>query len=114
MVASQFTEGGSLLQRLTIFTIPGDPDKLFEFKHAVMDPVITAKGAEYGELLHVAVRNPDGRGITIVNLWDSVDGSERAAQDPDIQAVRGKLAAVLDSDSPPTGTHYEVVDLIQR
>jgi hypothetical protein len=86
--------GRLMAKRLTIFTIPGDPDELFEFKHAVMDPVITAKGAEYGELLHVAVRNPDGRGITIVNLWDSAEGSERAAQDP--------------------GTHYEVVDFIQR
>jgi hypothetical protein len=101
-------------QRLTIFTIPGDPDELFEFKHAVMDPVITAKGAEYGERLHLAVRNPDGSGITILNLWDSDEGSDRAAQDPDIQAVRAKLAALLDTDSPPTGTHYEVVDLIQR
>ena len=101
-------------QRLTIFTIPGDPDKLFEFKHAVMDPVITAKGAEYGELLHVAVRNPDGSGITIVNLWASAEGSDRAAQDPEIQAVRAKLAAQLERDSPPTGMHYEVVDFIQR
>jgi hypothetical protein len=101
-------------QRLTIFTFPGDPDELFKFKHAVMDPVITAKGAEYGELLHVAVRNPDGNGITIVNLWDSAEGSDRAARDPDIQAVREKLAALLDHESPPTGMHYEVVDLIQR
>ena len=103
-----------MAHRLTIFTIPGNPDELFEFKHAVMDPVITAKGAEYGELLHVAVRNPDGDGITILNLWDSAEGSDRAAQDPDIQAVRAKLAAVLDENSPPTGVHYEVVDLIQR
>ena len=101
-------------QRLTIFTIPGNPDELFKFKHAVMDPIITAKGAEYGELLHVAVRNPDGSGITIVNLWESVEGSDRAAQDPDIQAVRAKLAAQLERDSPPTGMHYEVVDFIQR
>ena len=35
-------------QRLTIFTVPGDADELFKFKHAVMDPVTTAKGAEYG------------------------------------------------------------------
>ena len=101
-------------QRLTIFTIPGNPNELFEFKHTVMDPVIAAKGAEFGELLHVAVRNPDGSGITIVNLWDSAEGSDRAAHDPDIQAVRAKLAARLDRDSPPTGTHYEVVDFIQR
>jgi hypothetical protein len=114
MVACQSTKGGHVPQRLTIFTIPGDPDELFKFKHAVMDPVITAKGAEYGELLHVAVRNPDGRGITIINLWDSVEGSDRAAQDPDIQAVRAKLAGQLDRDSPPAGMHYEVVDFIQR
>lgn len=101
-------------QRLTIFTIPGDPDELFEFKHAVMDPVIIAKGAEYGELLHIAVRNPDGSGITIVNLWDSDEGSDRAAQDPDIQAVRAKLAARLERESPPSGMHYDVVDFIQR
>lgn len=101
-------------QRLTIFTIPGDPDELFKFKHAVMDPVIAAKGAEYGELLHVAARNADGSGITIVNLWESAEGSDRAAQDPDVQDVRAKLAAQLQRDSPPTGMHYEVVDFIQR
>ena len=101
-------------QRLTIFTIPGNPDELFKFKHAVMDPIITAKGAEYGELLHVAVRNPDGSGITIINLWDSAEGSDRAAHDPDIQGVRAKLAAQLERDSPSTGMHYEVVDFIQR
>lgn len=101
-------------QRLTIFTIPGDPDEIFKFKHAIMDPVITAKGAEYGELLHIAVRNPDGSGVTIVNLWDSAEGSDRAAQDPEIQAVRAKLAAQVGRDAPLTGMHYEVVDLIQR
>ena len=101
-------------QRLTIFNIPGNPDELLEFKHAVMDPVITAKGAEYGELLHVAVKNPDGSGITIVNLWDSAEGSDRAAQDPDVQAVRAQLAGLLDRGSPPTGMHYEVVDFIRR
>jgi hypothetical protein len=114
MVACKSTKGGHVAQRLTIFTIPGDPDELFKFKHAVMDPVITAKGAEYGELLHVAAKNPDRRGITIINLWDSIEGSDRAAQDPDIQAVRAKLAAQLDRDSPPAGIHYEVVDFIQR
>ena len=31
------TKEAHVPQRLTIFTIPGDPDKLFEFKHAVID-----------------------------------------------------------------------------
>ena len=101
-------------QRLTIFTAPGDPEELLKFKHAVMDPVITAKGAEYGELVHVTARNPDGSGITIINLWETAEGSDRAAHDPDIQAVRAKLAAHIERSSPPTGMHYEVVDFIQR
>ena len=101
-------------QRLTVFTIPGDPDDLLEFKRAVMDPIISAKGAEYGELLHLTAKNPDGSGITIINVWEQADGSDRAAQDPEIQAVRAQLADHLDGDSPPTGTHYEIVDFIRR
>ena len=103
-----------MAKRMTIFSIPGDPDELFEFKHTVMDPVITAKGADYGEVVHIAVKNPDGAGITIVNIWDSAEGSDRAAQDPEVAAVRAALAEHLGAGSPPAGVHYEVVDLIQR
>lgn len=103
-----------MAKRMTMFSIPGDPDGLFEFKHKVMDPVITAKGGDYGELVHIAVKNPDGTGIMIINVWESIEGSDRAAQDPEIKAIRTALAEHLGAGSPPRGVHYEVVDLIQR
>jgi hypothetical protein len=103
-----------MAKRMTIFSISGDPDELFEFKHNLMDPVIAEKGSEYGELVHIAVKNPDGAGITIVKVWESPEGSDRAAQDPEVAAVRTALAERLGAESPPGGVHYEVIDLIQR
>ena len=103
-----------MAKRMTIFSIPGDPADLFEFKREVMDPVITAKGGEYGEIVHIAVKNPDGSGITIVNVWESAERSDRAARDPEIEAVRAALAERLGAGSPPAGIHYEVVDFVQR
>ena len=66
------------------------------------------KAPEYGNLLHVAARTPDG--VLVLNLWESEEGSEQAFQDPEIQEAR---QAMMDSGAaagPPEITHYEVVD----
>ena len=102
-----------MAKRLTVFDIPGDPDELFEIKHSVMDPVMSRKAPEYGALVHIAVKKPDGSGIVIVNLWDSPEGSDRAMEDPEIIEVRNQLAERLGVSDAPTGKHYEVVDFMQ-
>jgi hypothetical protein len=101
-----------MAKRLSIFNIPGDPDELLEFKHSVMDPVMSVKGPEYGGLVHVAAKSPDGSGIIVVNVWESPEASDRAFEDPEIQEARGKLAEKI-SGGAPTATHYEIVDYQQ-
>ena len=102
-----------MAKRLTVFDIPGDPDNLFEMKHTVMDPVMSRKAPEYGALVHIAVKKPDGSGIMIVNVWESAEGSDRAFEDPEIIEVRNQMAERLDIADAPTGDHYEVVDFMQ-
>jgi quinol monooxygenase YgiN len=98
-----------MAKRLTIFEIPGDPEELLEAKHQVMDAVMSRKGPEYGHLVHVAARKPDGSGIVIVNVWSDADGSDRAFQDPEIQDARTKMGETVET-ARGAAVHYEVVD----
>jgi hypothetical protein len=99
-----------MAKRLTILSIPGDPEQIFEFKHAVIDPVMSRKGPEYGGILHIAAKNPDGSGVTIINLWENEEGSEQAFQDPEVKEMRAQISEQMGGGEPPVGTHYEVVD----
>ncbi|HEV2724480.1 MAG TPA: hypothetical protein VGV10_07590 [Thermoleophilaceae bacterium] len=86
----------------------GDPERLLAAKREHIDPVMERKAPEYGNLLHVAARTPDG--VLVLNLWKSEEGSAQAFQDPEIQQAR---QAMMDSGAaagPPEMTHYEVVD----
>ena len=96
------------MQRLTIIRTPGDPDALLDAKREHMDPVMKSKAGEYGHILHVAAR---GAGeLVVINVWESADGSERAARDPDIQRAREALRDAGAATSPPEFSHYEVVE----
>jgi hypothetical protein len=99
-------------KRLTVFDIPGDPDELFAAKHQVMDSVMSRKGPEYGHLVHVAARKPDGSGILIVNVWNDADGSERAFDDPEMKDARAKMGEIVEA-ARGAAAHYEVVDFRQ-
>ena len=99
------------MQRLTIIRTPGDPDRLLETKRQHIDPVMERKAGDYGHILHVAARGPDG--LVVVNLWESEEGSEQAAQDPEIQQARNALAESGVASGPPDFSHYEVVDFRQ-
>ena len=96
------------MQRLTIIRSSGDPETSLAAKREHIDPVMERKAPEYGNLLHVAARTPEG--MLVLNLWESEEGSEQAFQDPEIQQAR---QAMMDSGAvtgPPEITHYEVVD----
>ncbi len=96
------------MQRLTIIRSSGDPEKLLAAKREHIDPVMERKAPDYGNLLHVAARTPEG--MLVLNLWESDEGSEQAFQDPEIQQAR---QAMVDSGAvaePPEISHYEVVD----
>lgn len=99
------------MQRLTIMRSTGDPDRLLAAKREHIDPVMERKAGQYGHLLHVAARTPDG--VVVVNLWESAEGSEQAAQDPEIQRARHALGASAASTGPADVAHYEVVDYRQ-
>ena len=99
------------MQRLTIIRTPGDPEQLVAAKREHIDPVMERKAGEYGHILHVAAREPDG--IVVVNLWESDEGSERAAQDPEIQQARDALRDSGATTGQPEFSHYEVVDYRQ-
>ena len=102
-----------MAKRLTIFNVPGNPDELFEMKHSLMDPVMMRKAPEYGGVMHIAARNPDGSGIIIVNVWDSPEGSDAAFEDPEVQEVQRQLMERTGLTERPAPTHYEIVDLVQ-
>ena len=96
------------MQRLTIIRTPGDPDKLLAAKREHMDPVMERKAAQYGNIFHVAARGPDG--MVVVNLWESEEASERAAQDPEIQQAREAIRGSGEATGEPEFSHYEVAD----
>lgn len=99
------------MQRLTVIRTPGDPDELLAAKREHIDPVMERKAGQYGNVFHVAARSSDG--MIVVNLWESEDGSEQAAQDPEIQRARDALRESGAATGPPEFSHYEVVDYRQ-
>jgi len=96
------------MRRLTIMRATGDSDELLAAKRDHIDPVMERKAGEYGNIFHVAARTPDG--LVVLNLWESEDGSEQAAQDPEIQAAREAMSQTGAATGPPDVEHYEVED----
>ena len=96
------------MQRLTIIRTPGDPDALLAAKREHMDPVMGPKADQIGMLFHLAARGPDG--LVVVNLWDSEEASEKAAQDPEIDQARQAMRDSGTATGAPEFEHYEVVD----
>ena len=96
------------MHRLTIIRSSGDPDELLAAKREHMDPVMERKAPEYGNVLHVAARTPEG--MLVLNLWESEEGSEEAFQDPEIQQARQAMLESGTVSGPPEISHYEVVD----
>ncbi len=96
------------MQRLTIIRTQGDPDQLLAAKREHIDPVASQKAGQYGHILHLAARAPDG--MVVINLWESEEGSEQAFHDPDIEQARQAMQDSGAAAGPPEITHYEVVD----
>ena len=99
------------MARLTIIRTPGDPDELLATKREHIDPVMERKAGDYGNIFHVAARGPDG--TVVVNLWESEEGSEQAAQDPEIRQAREAMLESGAATGPPEFSHYEVADYRQ-
>ena len=96
------------MRRLTIMSATGEPDDLLAAKREHIDPVMKRRAREFGNIFHVAARTPDG--MIVINLWESEEGSEQAAEDPEIQSAREAMGQSGAATSPPDVQHYEVED----
>jgi len=87
---------------LSVMKIEGDPDDLVARMQAAIDPVAARKGPLYGGISSTVVRLDDG--IKIFNLWQTEEGRQQMAADPEVQS------ALRAAGFPePKFTGYEVV-----
>jgi hypothetical protein len=83
--------------------VKGDPDELAPRAKRV-DAIVAPIARANGGVFHAIVRTGDG--LMIVNLWESEEGRQRTADDPEVQsAVREHMAGV----EPPEWESFEVV-----
>ncbi|HEX8065491.1 MAG TPA: hypothetical protein VF520_03075 [Thermoleophilaceae bacterium] len=89
---------------LTMFKIPGDPDELLARKQSELDPVFEPKARENGAIEHLVVKTGDG--IMIVNVWETLEGSEKTAQDV------GPVAREKGLPQPTDWSSFEVAQRV--
>ncbi|HEX2126083.1 MAG TPA: hypothetical protein VHF45_05925 [Thermoleophilaceae bacterium] len=90
---------------LTMFRIPGDPDELLRHKQEVMDPKVAPAARENGAIEHIVLKT-DG-GIMIVNLWETLEGSERTNEVAREVATAG--GGPMADAAPQDWQAYEIV-----
>jgi hypothetical protein len=89
---------------VSIFTVPGDPDELIARKREHMDPVAGRVAPTHGGIAHIAAKTDEG--LLIINLWETREGGDSAAQDPEMQAAR----QAAGMPAPAGRKQYELVD----
>jgi steroid delta-isomerase-like uncharacterized protein len=89
---------------LSVMKIEGDPDDLIARMQTAIDPIATRKGPQYGGISSTVVRLDDG--IKIFNLWQTEEGRQQMAADPEIQSAL-KTAGFPE----PKFVGYEVVSI---
>jgi quinol monooxygenase YgiN len=94
-----------MAQQLTVINIKGDTDEILAAKREHLDPVVSVKGPENGGIWSVTARTDDG--VMVINLWQDAESSDRAFQDPEVQAALQAAGASMTSTER---THYEVAD----
>jgi hypothetical protein len=90
---------------LTTFRIEGDPDELLRFKQEVMDPKVAPAARENGALEHITVKTDSG--LMIVNVWETLEGSDRTAQ-----VARETAEAAGEELRPPQD--WQSYEIVQR
>ena len=91
---------------LTMFKIKGDPDELFRLKTERIDEIVEPVARANGSIEHIACRMDDG--ILIVNLWETLEGSEKTAEE-----VRPKFEGI-GGDNPPQQSDWQSFEVLQR
>ncbi len=88
---------------LTLIRIPGNSDELLA--DDTMPRNIERLGPKHGLIANVRAATEDG--ILVVNLWESKEGSEAMANEPDIQEMRQRQR----SDVPADQVRFEHFDV---
>lgn len=70
----------------SIHKLTGDPDDLLHRKRTVMDPVVREVAPDYGAVLSITLKLPDG--LMTINVWDSPEQAAAFTQLAEIQAAQ--------------------------
>ena len=73
---------------LSIHTLSGDPEELLQKKQAHMDPVVQQIAPEYGAIMSITAKGPEG--LVTINLWESVEGAQAFTQRPEVQQAQAR------------------------
>ena len=87
---------------LTLIRIPGNSDELLA--DDTMPRNVERHGPKHGLLVNARAATDEG--ILVVNLWESKEGSEAMANEPDIQEMRARQV-----DSLPDQVRFEHFDV---
>ncbi len=87
---------------LSMMSIQGDADELVAKLQEKVAPVSTRKAPSYGGISSTVVRTDDG--IMIVNMWETEEGRQKMAEDPEVRQ------ALQEAGFPePSFKAYEVL-----
>ena len=93
--------------QITLIVAQGDGTRMHEVWRDELLPVAEPKAAEYGWLRSVVAAS-DAE-FVVLNVWESADGLDRAAADPDIAAVQDRALVPL-ATAPPEVRRLDVVE----
>ena len=72
---------------VSMMRFAGDPDELFVKVRDQVDPVTGRLSPKHGGLGNIVARTDDG--ILVINLWESHEGREAMAEEPEVRQAVG-------------------------
>ena len=90
---------------LTLIRIPGNSDELLA--DDTMPRNVERLGPKHGLIANVRAATDDG--ILVVNLWESKEGSEAMAQEPDVQRMRESQPGEVRFEHFDVGDDYRII-----
>lgn len=91
---------------LSMIRVPGDADELLQSAYPAMAERMSRIAPKHGLLSHVAAKTDDG--LLVINLWESKEGSEAVAREPEIEQARAE--SPIDQ-SQVRFEHYDVANV---
>jgi hypothetical protein len=75
---------------VSLFKVPGDPDRLFEIQQEKLADVAREYAVEHGGIAHILARTDDG--LLVINVWETAEAAAQAGQVVGPQAAEAGLA----------------------